>query len=60
MHFCRNVPDRVPKSKRSRVAAMLKAAHAMESRGASEAKALGAASELGESKLKETAKTVRG
>ena len=50
---------RVPKSKRPRVAAMLKAIHAMESREASDAKALEVASELEKSKLKEAAKVVR-
>ncbi len=39
VRFYRNVLAKVPKSKRPRVAAMLKAIHAMESRGASEAKA---------------------
>ncbi|MGN0296479.1 MAG: transposase, partial [Parafannyhessea sp.] len=37
---CRSVPSRVPKSGRARVAAMPRAIHAMESREASEAKAL--------------------
>lgn len=37
-HFHRNVLAKVPKSKRSQVAAMLKAIHAMESREASAAK----------------------
>ena len=46
VHFYRNVLARVPKSKRPRVAAMLKAIHAMESREAAEAKALEVASEL--------------
>ena len=57
--FYRNVLARVPKSKRPRVAAMLKAVHAMESREASEAKALEVASELEASKLGEAAKVVR-
>ena len=39
MHFYRNVLVKVPKSKRSQVAAMLKAIHAMESREASATKA---------------------
>lgn len=39
VHFYRNVLAKVPKSKRPRVAAMLKAIHAMESREASAAKA---------------------
>ena len=47
---------RVPKSKRPRVAAMLKAIHAMESREASEAKALEVAAELDGMKLKEAAR----
>ncbi|WP_418237934.1 IS256 family transposase [Ellagibacter isourolithinifaciens] len=38
VHFYRNVLAKVPKSKRSQVAAMLKAIHAMESREASAAK----------------------
>ena len=38
VHFYRNVLAEVPKSKRSQVAAMLKAIHAMESRDASAAK----------------------
>ena len=59
VHFYRNVLARVPKSKRPRVAAMLKAVHAMESREASEAKALEVASELDDMKLKEAAKVVR-
>ena len=58
VHFYRNVLARVPKSKRPRVAAMLKAVHAMESREASEAKALEVASELEASKLGEAAKVV--
>ena len=50
---------RVPKSKRPRVAAMLKAVHAMESREASETKALEVASELEGMRLREAAKVVR-
>ena len=57
--FCRNVLARVPKSKRPRVAAMLKAIHAMESREASEAKALEVAAELDGMKLKDAARVVR-
>ena len=38
VHFYRNASAKVPKSKRSQVAAMLKAIHAMESREASAAK----------------------
>ncbi len=59
VHFYRNVLARVPKSKRPRVAAMLKAVHAMESREAAEAKALEVASELEKSKLGEAARVVR-
>ena len=59
VHFYRNVLARVPKSKRPKVAAMLKAVHAMESREASEAKALEVASELEASRLGEAAKAVR-
>ena len=59
VHFYRNVLARVPKSKRPRVAAMLKAIHAMESREASEAKALEVAAELDGMKLKEAARVVR-
>uniref|UniRef100_UPI003209B7D0 IS256 family transposase n=1 Tax=Enorma massiliensis TaxID=1472761 RepID=UPI003209B7D0 len=59
VHFYRNVLSRVPKSKRPRVAAMIKAIRAMESREASEAKALEVASELEASRLGEAAKAVR-
>ena len=59
VHFYRNVLSKVPKSKRPKVAAMLKTIHAMESREASEAKALEVASELEKSKLGEAAKVVR-
>ena len=55
VHFYRNVLARVPKSKRPRVAAMLKAIHAMESREAAEAKALAVAGELESLRLKEAA-----
>lgn len=51
---------KVPKSKRPKVAAMLKAVHAMGSRGAAEAKALEVASELKGLKLKKAAKVVIG
>lgn len=57
--FYRNVLARVPKSRRPRVAAMLKAVHAMESRGASEGKAAEVAGELESMRLVEAAKTVR-
>ncbi len=59
VHFYRNVLARVPKSRRPTVAAMLKAIHAMESREASEAKALEVADELDSMRLKEAAKVVR-
>lgn len=59
VHFCRNVLARVPKTRRPRVAAMLKAIHAMESREAAEAKALEVASELEKSRLREAAMVVR-
>lgn len=59
VHFYRNVLARVPKSKRPMVAAMLKAIHAMESREASEAKALEVADQLEGSKLAEAARVVR-
>lgn len=58
VHFYGNVLAKVPKSKRPRVAAMLKAVHAMESREASEAKALEVADEL-EKSTAEAAKVVR-
>ena len=58
VHFYRNVLARVPKSKRPKVAAMLKAAHAMESREAAEAKATEVASELEGSGMKEAARVV--
>ena len=59
VHFYRNVLAKVPKSKRSQVAAMLKAIHAMESREASAAKAEAVAADLESMKLKEAAKVVR-
>ena len=59
VHFYRNVLARAPKTRRPRVAAMLKAIHAMESREAAEAKALEVASELEKSKLREAAMVVR-
>ena len=59
VHFYRNVLARVPKSRRPRVAAMLKAIHAMESREASEAKALEVAGELERMRLGEAARVVR-
>jgi putative transposase len=59
VHSCRNVLSKVPKSRRAKVAAMLKAIHAMESREASEAKALAVADELERMGLREAAKVVR-
>lgn len=59
MHFYRNVLSKVPKSRRTKAAAMLKAIHAMESREASEAKALAVADELERMGLREAAKVVR-
>lgn len=59
MHFYRNVHAKVLKPKRPRAAAMLKAIHAIESREASEAKALEVAAELDGMKLKEAAKVAR-
>lgn len=59
VHFHRNVLARVPKSRRAAVAAMLKAIHAMESRGAAEAKALAVAEELERMRLGEAARVVR-
>lgn len=58
VHFYRNVLSKVPKSRRAKVAAMLKAIHAMESREASEAKALAVADELERMGLREAAKVV--
>lgn len=59
VHFYRNVLARVPKSRRAGVAAMLKATHALESRGAAEGKALAVADELEEMRLMEAARVVR-
>lgn len=59
VHFYRNVLAKVPKSKRSQVAAMLKAIHAQESREASDEKAVAVASKLEELKLTEAAKVLR-
>ena len=59
VHFYRNALAKAPKSKRSQVAAMLKAIHAMESREASAAKAESVTAELESMKLKEAAKVVR-
>ena len=59
VHFYRNALAKVPKSKRSQVAALLKAIHAMESREAASAKAGSVATELDPIRLKEAAKVVR-
>lgn len=59
LHFYRSVLARVPKSKRPRGAAMLKAIPAMEAREASEEKALAVAAELESMRLGEAAKVVR-
>ena len=59
VHFYRNVLAKVPKSKRSQVAAMLKAIHSMESREAASAKAGSVAAELESMRLKEAAKVAR-
>ena len=60
VHFYRNVLAKVPKSKRSHVAAMLKAIHAQESFEASLEKAQAVEAKLAEMKLQEAAKVVRG
>ena len=59
VHFYRNVLSKVPKSRRAKVAAMLKAIHAMESREALEAKALAVADELERVGPEEAANVVR-
>lgn len=59
VHFYRNVFDKVPRQKRTRVAKMLKAIHAQESREASEAKASEVADSLESMKLFAAAKVVR-
>lgn len=59
VRFYRNALAKAPKSKRSQVAAMLKAIHATKSRGALGAKAESVAGELGSMELKEAAKVVR-
>ena len=56
VHFYRNVLAKVLKSKRSQVAAMLKAIHAMESREAAAAKAEAVAEDLESMRLKEAAR----
>ena len=57
--FYRNALAKVPESKRSQAATMLKAIHAMESREASAAKAESVAAKPESMKLKEAAKVVR-
>lgn len=59
VHFYRNVLAKVPKSKRSQVAAMLKAIHAQESKEASREKAASVVDRLKEMKLGEAAKVVQ-
>ena len=59
VHFYRNVLAKVPKTRRAKVAAMLKAIHAMESREASERKAAEVADELESMRLEGAAKAVR-
>lgn len=59
VRFHRNALARVPKPGRAKAAAMPKAAHAMESREASEAKALEAAAEPEGMRLGEAAKVAR-
>ena len=60
VHFYRNVLAKVPKSRRAKVAAMLKAIHAQESLGASTEKADAVAASLDGMKLREAATCVRG
>lgn len=60
VRFYRNVLAKAPKSKRPRVAAMLKAIHAMGSREAAAAKAEAVADDLESMRPKEAAKVVRG
>lgn len=59
VRFYRNALAKAPKSKRSQVAAMLKAIHTTKSRGALGAKAESVAGELESMELKEAAKVVR-
>ena len=59
MRFYRNVPGRVPVTKRKEVARMLKAINARESRGACACKAEEVAAELEGMRLGASAKTVR-
>ena len=60
VRFYRNVLAKVPKTGCAKVAAMLKAIHAMETREASGRKAAEVADEPESMKLEEAAKTVRG
>ncbi|MEC4273910.1 IS256 family transposase, partial [Adlercreutzia sp. R25] len=59
VHFYRNVLSKVPKSRRSRVAAMLKAIHAQGSLDASMEKAAAVAAAVDEMRLAAAAKCVR-
>ena len=60
VRFYRNVFGKLPRQKRTRVAKMLEAVHAQESREASEAKASEVAGSLESMKLFAAAKVVRG
>lgn len=59
VRFCRNVFGKVPRQKRTRVAKILNAIHAQESREASEAKTSEVANSLESMKLLAAAKAVR-
>ena len=59
VHSYRSVLAKVPRARRAKVAAMLKAIHAMESREASERKAAEVADELESMRLEGAAKAVR-
>ena len=59
VRFYRNVFDKVPRQKRTRIAKMFKAIHAQESREASEAKAAEVANSLESMKLFAAARVVR-
>lgn len=58
-HFYHNAPAKAPKTKRSRVAAMLRTARAVESGEASEQKALAVTNELKSMGLREAGRFVR-
>ena len=58
--FYRNALAKLPKTRRPQVAAMLEAAHTMESRETSEQKALVVVRKLESMRLEEAAKVVRG